>query len=208
MAVTDEEMDALVKKVEDRQSRNSVLQPVQNIPSIIKIIIVGAFAAIIYFDNIFNLTKVQKLLVIIVGMIAFFAVGSVPTERGLLPEQEIVAIANNMMKFKQKHGLHAGFRQIDPNAVIRIHLQGKLVRDEWGGKFLYWEHGMSIASRDGTEDMQYSIQQDPYTGMILAMIDRPEGYTGREDPDKVPIISSSFKNMIASERLKKGYEYE
>jgi hypothetical protein len=156
MAVTDEEMDALVKKVEDRQSRNSVLQPVQNIPSIIKIIIVGAFAAIIYFDNIFNLTKVQKLLVIIVGMIAFFAVGSVPTERGLLPEQEIVAIANNMMKFKQKHGLHAGFRQIDPNAVIRIHLQGKLVRDEWGGKFLYWEHGMSIASRDGTEDMQYS----------------------------------------------------
>jgi hypothetical protein len=44
--------------------------------------------------------------------------------------------------------------------------------------------------------------------MILAMIDRPEGYTGREDPDKVPIISSSFKNMIASERLKKGYEYE
>jgi hypothetical protein len=209
MAVTDEEMEALAKKVEDRQSRNSVLQPVQNIPHVIKIIIVGAFAAIIYFDNVFNLTKVQKLLVVIVGMIAFFAVGSVPTERGLIPEQEIVAMANNQLKFKQKHGLHAGYRQVnDPNAIIRIHLQGKLQRDEWAGKFIYWEHGMSIASRDGTEELHYSILNEPYTGMCLGIIDRPEGYSGREDPDKVPIISSSFKNMIAAERLKKGYEYE
>jgi hypothetical protein len=209
MAVSDEEMEALVKKVEDRQARNTFIQPVQNIPDTIKLILFIGIAALFYFQSKLNLTNVQKLLIVLVIGIIWFAVGSKPVSAGLLPEQDIVAMANSQMKFKQKHGLHAGYKQInDPNAIIRIHLQGNLVRDEWGGKFLYWEHGMSIVSRDGTEELQYSIKSDPYTGMCLGVIDRPEGYTGREEPDKVPILPSKFRNEIAVDRLRKGWEYE
>lgn len=209
MAITDEEQEALVKKVEERQSRNTVLQPVRNIPQTIQLIVFAAIAGIFFFESKLNLTNVHKMLIILVGAIIWFAVGSQPVSQGLLPEQEIVAIANAQMKFKIKHGLHTGYKQInDPNAIIRVHLQGKLVRDEWGGKFLYWEHGMSIIPRDHTDEEQYSILNDPYTGMCLGVIDRPEGYSGREDPDKVPILSPEFKKYIAAERLRKGYEYD
>jgi hypothetical protein len=234
MAIGDEDIDELAKRVEERQSRGSISRPVQAIPNTIKIIIIIGLSLMFYLANIsFNLptactigmmskegvigtadnlktihceklttlSTVPKIIIIAIFAIVFFAVGSQPLEQGLLPEQEIVATANKQLVYKQKHSLHAGYRQVnDPNAIIRVHLQGMLVRDEWAGKPLYWEHGFSITTRDGTSEYHASIMNDPFTAMCLGIKDRPEGYSGREEPEKEIIKSSDLRKQLLARK--------
>jgi hypothetical protein len=202
MAITDEEIEKLAEQVEDRQKRKQMLKPVQNIPSIIQIIMVVGLGALFYFGDAVPITKIQKILILIVVVVIFFAVSSKPFSEGLLPEQEITSIANKQLVYKLKHSLHAGFRQInDPNSIVRVHLEGVLVTKEWGGEYLYWEHGFSIVTRDGTTEYQGSIRNDPYTGMCVGIVERPEGYSGREEVEKEIITTADLKKYRTARRM-------
>lgn len=204
MAYQDPEHQAMVEEVEKRTSRADAVSPIAQQPTVIKIILIVILVGLFYFSDIIQMERTTKLLISAVIVIAFFMLTTDNTHTRLLSEQEVVAIANKQLVYKQMHSLWADTRQIRKDARIFVSPFGVLHRKEWGGEPYYWERGFTVKAHDGTEEWEGSIRNDPYTGMCYGIVERREGFTGREEPEKEFILGKNIRNELAI----RGLDYQ
>lgn len=173
--VEDQTIDQMYAELEKNKKERdkSLIKKMSPMSRWVVAIILGVLA---YFMIIrkYDMTKGLIIFAIIIGILYFITKGGSSRE---LTEQEIKAMLYKQLRFKQLHPF-GDYYEIAPGtikisrATVKRWMEG--IQGAWR-----WETGFSTDSTEGPEDF-FSAEQDPYTGEIIAIIERPEGFTGKE----------------------------
>jgi len=203
MALSDDEVEQVISKVEDKQRTEQRTSPLKNISPTQRLMIGVGISVIIWFFFIQNSTleSWQKLFLIVligVGIVLLSSYGEGSAR--LLTDRELVSIAYDLLKWKQDH--HLGGEYQIPQGAIKIDVESI---PEWrDGKILFWRRRAWIIPT-GKLAIEYEIRQDPYNGDLRGMIQSQAGFSGRDFVPKETIYSRDFWRDMTSEAEKKKW---
>lgn len=208
MAATNEQIESTADEVESK-SKPRPTSMIQNVPVIVRILILVVVAGALLFSTQLNLSQNVKYIIIAILFVLLFLIGNNPTINKLLTEKQCVAIVNKHLLDMQNSGLMGGGYRRIPKGVIEISRWSILMPKEWGSNdYIYREFGFKVAARDGSNMIVGAIRINPYSGDIMRVADMPEGFTGREGPDRtyVAVDSISKSAWLRREITKLNYQ--
>lgn len=182
MAQTDEEIKKLAEEAESQRKTDQTTQPINDIPIVVKLIIVWVASYILFFTDMLPWSNTIKFLVLMAIMAIVFIVTSTASARGELPEEKIAAIAYHRLLFFQTHKFGDNTRL--PSGRIVMNPVGVPQFESWDSdKIKWWNHSFAIYSQVGSEVFRGIVRTHPLSGLSRGIVKIDSSFTGTEEPN-------------------------
>lgn len=188
-----------IDRLESNKKRINYTQNIAKIPYNYLFIVFGIIALSYYAYTTSHITKknFQYLFALAVILFVILILKSGDKGRRLLTEPEARAFAEKELNIKKRS---LSYEYLDGKLIPNY---SHLVKSEMAlsgqTEYISYKLGYIVELKDGREKY-ILVELDPYSGELRGIEERKEGYTGREDKDKVVIplpgyIQENFKEV-------------
>lgn len=208
MAQQDEEVQRLAREVEEQKKQKAVVKPVQDVPPIAKLIMVGVITYVLIFSDLLKWSQLVKFAVLMVAIFIIYSWTAGFSPQGEIPEEKVAALAYQRLVFYQTHKFGDDTRL--PRGRIKLNPVGIPQFEAWDGdKIKWWNHSFTIQSQIGSDVFKGVIRTHPITGLSRGIVRIDREYIGTEEPDiKFVGKEDLAKTKWARDQLSKFPPYE